>query len=36
MEKVKTHETILRDLEKKYPGISRVERDENGYVLSQE
>jgi DNA-binding NtrC family response regulator len=36
MEKVKTHEAILRDLEKKYPGISRVERDENGYVLSQE
>jgi DNA-binding NtrC family response regulator len=36
MEKVKTHEAILKDLEKKYPGISRVERDENGYVLSQE
>jgi len=36
MEKVKTHEAILRDLEKKYPGISKVERDENGFVLSQE
>ncbi|MBW2248047.1 MAG: response regulator [Deltaproteobacteria bacterium] len=36
MEKVKTHEAILKDLENKYPGISKVERDENGFILSQE
>jgi DNA-binding NtrC family response regulator len=36
MEKVKTHEAILKDLEKKYPGISKVEKDENGFILSQE
>ena len=36
MEKVKTHEAILRGLEKKYPGITKIERDENGYILSQD
>jgi DNA-binding NtrC family response regulator len=36
MEKVKTHEAILKNLENKYPGISKVERDENGFILSQE
>jgi len=34
MQKVKSHESILKDLEKKYPGITRVERDEDGNVLS--
>jgi two-component system probable response regulator PhcQ len=36
MEKVKTHEAMLKDLEKKYPGISKVERDKNGFILSRE
>jgi two-component system, probable response regulator PhcQ len=34
LQKVQTHETILRDLEKKQPGITKVERDEHGYVLT--
>jgi len=34
VQKVKTHEAILKDLEKKHPGITKVERDEHGYVLS--
>ena len=31
--KVKTHEATLKDLEKRYPGITKVERDEDGYIL---
>lgn len=31
--KVKTHEVMLKDLEKRYPGITKVERDEDGYIL---
>ena len=31
--KVKTHEVTLKDLEKRYPGITKVERDEDGYIL---
>ena len=31
--KVKTHEATLKDLEKRYPGITKVERDEEGYIL---
>ena len=31
--KVKTHESTLKDLEKRYPGITKVERDEDGYIL---
>jgi len=34
IEKVKTHAVMLRDLENKYPGITSVERDENGFVLT--
>jgi len=31
--RVKTHESTLKDLEKRYPGITKVERDEDGYIL---
>ena len=31
--KVTTHEATLKDLEKRYPGITKVERDEDGYIL---
>jgi len=31
--KVKTHEATLNDLEKRYPGITKVEKDEDGYIL---
>lgn len=31
--KVKTLESTLRDLEKRYPGITKVERDEDGCIL---
>ena len=34
LQKVKTHEATLRDLEKKHPGITKIERNEDGYVLS--
>ncbi len=30
---VKTRDAILQDLENEYPGISNVERDEDGYVI---
>ena len=31
--KVKTHEATLKDLENRYPGITKVEKDEDGYIL---
>ncbi len=31
--KVKTHEATLKELEKRYPGITKVEKDEDGYIL---
>lgn len=31
--KVKTHEITLKELEKRYPGITKVEKDEDGYIL---
>ena len=31
--KVKTHEATLKDLEKRYPGITKVERDQDGNIL---
>ena len=31
--KVKTHEATMKDLEKRYPGITKVERDEDGCIL---
>ncbi len=33
LHQVKTHNAILQDLEKQYPGISKVERDEDGYII---
>ena len=33
LEKVKTREAILQGLEKQYPGITKVERNENGYIV---
>lgn len=33
-QEVKNRDAILRDLERKHPGITRVERDEDGRVLS--
>jgi two-component system, probable response regulator PhcQ len=33
LEKVKTRDAILQGLEKQYPGISKVERNENGYIV---
>ncbi|MEJ2655764.1 MAG: response regulator [Desulfobacterales bacterium] len=35
-QKVKSHETILKELEKRYPGITKIERDEDGYILSND
>ena len=31
--RVKTHEATLKDLEKRYPGITKVERDQDGNIL---
>ncbi|MGW8325917.1 MAG: response regulator [Desulfobacterales bacterium] len=31
--KVKTHEQTLKDLEKRYPGITKIEKNEDGYIL---
>lgn len=33
VQKVKSRDAILQDLEKKFPGITKVERDEDGYML---
>jgi two-component system, probable response regulator PhcQ len=33
LEEVKTRDAILQGLEKQYPGISKVERNENGYII---
>ena len=33
LEKVKTRDAILQSLEKQYPGISKVERNESGYII---
>jgi two-component system, probable response regulator PhcQ len=33
LEEVKTRDAILQSLEKQHPGISTVERDENGYII---
>jgi len=30
---VKTHEVTLKDLEKRYPGITKVEKDEDGCIV---
>jgi DNA-binding NtrC family response regulator len=34
IERVKAQEAILRDLEREYPGISKLDRDKNGAILS--
>ncbi len=33
LQKVKSRDAILQDLEDKFPGITKVERDEEGYML---
>jgi DNA-binding NtrC family response regulator len=33
LEEVKTRDAILQGLEKQHPGISKVERDANGYII---
>jgi len=33
LQKVKSRDTILKELEKKHPGITRVDRDEDGYMI---
>lgn len=35
-DKVKSREAILRELEKKHPGITQVDRDEDGYLIMEE
>jgi two-component system, probable response regulator PhcQ len=36
VQQVKNRDAVLRDLERKHPGITKVERDADGYVLSQD
>lgn len=33
MERIKTRDTLLRNLEKEHPGITQVAKDENGYLI---
>ena len=33
LRQIKTRDVILQDLEKEHPGITKVERDENGYIF---
>ncbi|MBW1958401.1 MAG: response regulator [Deltaproteobacteria bacterium] len=33
LQQIKTRDVILQDLEKEHPGITKVERDENGYII---
>ena len=33
LQQVKSRDAVLQNLEKEYPGISKVERDENGYII---
>jgi two-component system probable response regulator PhcQ len=33
LQKVKSRDAILKELEKKHPGITKVDRDEDGYML---
>jgi len=33
-QKIKTRDAILQELERKHPGITKVDRDDDGYVLS--
>jgi DNA-binding NtrC family response regulator len=34
LQRVKTRDAIIQDLEKEHPGISKIERDEDGYIIS--
>ena len=34
LEQIQVRDTILKDLENEHPGISEIERDENGYIIS--
>lgn len=36
LQKVKSRDAILSDLEKKFPGITKVERDNDGYMILDE
>lgn len=36
LRKVKSRDAILSELEKKFPGITKVERDEDGYMIMEE
>lgn len=33
LQQIKTRDVILQNLEKEHPGITKVERDENGYIF---
>ncbi len=33
LQKIKTRDTILSDLERKFPGISKVDKDKDGYLV---
>ncbi len=33
LQQVKSRDAVLQNLEKEYPGISKVERDEDGYII---
>jgi DNA-binding NtrC family response regulator len=35
LQKVKSRDAILNDLESKFPGISKVNKDDNGYLILQ-
>jgi FixJ family two-component response regulator len=35
LQKVKSRDAILNDLEAKFPGISRVRKDDEGYLILQ-
>ncbi len=34
LKQIQVRDTIFKDLENKYPGISKIERDEDGYIIS--
>lgn len=36
LQKVKSRDAILNELEKKFPGITKVERDQDGYMILEE
>ena len=36
LQKVKSRDIILKELEKKHPGITKVHRDEDGYMIMED